>query len=344
MKLETSTPASKITFLILFVIVLILSFQISASYLIPITIGWMIAWTLKPLQQKLISLNLSHKLSATIVFIFLVAIVIVPLALFGKGLFKQATNLTAFLSTSDISLGAIFHSMKKWPMLEYLIGDPIEIEEGIKSSVASIGAATSSFALEQAAKIPIFMLQTLFVLLSCIFFLLDNERIGKFISQIIPLREDVKSALLTNIQETTKNSLRASFLVAITQGSIMFIAYLALNLPAPFLAGSATFIFSFIPFIGSTPVWILAALHLYLKGSLIKAIIMLIIGIITGLLDNIIRPYILKGAQEEIHPLVALVSIFGGIQVFGLFGVLIGPIIAVLFIAMCKVWIQIWNE
>lgn len=351
MKLQNSTPASKITFMILFAVILILSFQISASFLIPIIIGQMLAWTLKPFQKKLMSLNLrivnlniGHKLSSVLVFILLIVIVIVPLAFFFKSLFGQAANLKGFLTFSDLSFSSMLHSMKTWPILKYAIGNPAEIESSIKEFLLNIGSEISTFTINQAVRIPALILQTLFLLLSCLFFLLDGERIDNFFSNIIPLRDDIKQALILNIKETTKNSLWASFLVAIAQGFVMFVAFITLNVPAPFLAASSTFIFSFIPFLGSTPIWLLATIYLYIKGSVFKVILMIIFGFITGLIDNFIRPYILKNAKEEIHPLVALISIFGGLQVFGFFGVLIGPIIAVLLIAMCKVWPQIWNE
>ncbi|MBF0298476.1 MAG: AI-2E family transporter [Oligoflexia bacterium] len=346
MKLQntTSTSASKVTFIILFAVILVLSFQISTSFLIPIVIGQMIAWTLKPFQQKLARFNIGRKLSSFLIFILLIFIVIIPLAFFFKSLFGQAANLKGFVSSADISFTSILQSMKQWPILKYVLGNPSEIESSIKEFLINIGSEISTYTINQAVRIPTLILQTFFLLLSTLFFLLDEERISSFFSSIIPLRKDIKMALIENIKETTKNSLWASFLVAIIQGSIMFVAYLTLSVPAPFLAASTTFVFSFIPFMGSAPVWILAAIYLYIKGSFVKVILMIIFGIITGLVDNFVRPYVLTNAKEEIHPLVALISVFGGLQVFGFFGVLIGPIIAVILIAMCRVWPQIWDE
>lgn len=73
---------------------------------------------------------------------------------------------------------------------------------------------------------------------------------------------------------------------------------------------------------------------------------MIVIGIIVGLIDNVVRIYILKGPKgtKGLHPLISLVAVLGGIQVFGFFGVLIGPVIVTLLISMLEVWPSVFKE
>ncbi|MCM2324552.1 MAG: AI-2E family transporter, partial [Oligoflexia bacterium] len=60
-------------------------------------------------------------------------------------------------------------------------------------------------------------------------------------------------------------------------------------------------------------------------------------GLITGIVDNFVRPMVLKG-RSKMHPLVSLVAIFGGIGMFGITGVFIGPIVAAILISLLQIW------
>ncbi|MEO5968533.1 MAG: AI-2E family transporter, partial [Bdellovibrionia bacterium] len=98
-----------------------------------------------------------------------------------------------------------------------------------------------------------------------------------------------------------------------------------------------TFIFAWIPIVGSSPVWLVGALYLYLKGSIAKTILMIVFGLITGVVDNIVRPMVLKG-RGEMHPFVSLVAIIGGVGTFGIMGVFIGPILMAVLISLLQIW------
>jgi predicted PurR-regulated permease PerM len=107
--------------------------------------------------------------------------------------------------------------------------------------------------------------------------------------------------------------------------------------PMAILAAGATFVFAWIPILGSTPVWGIGTIYLYTQDSPGKAVAMLLLGFLTSVSDNLVRPWVLKG-RGEMHPLVSLVAIFGGIEMFGIFGVFIGPVIAAALLALLDVW------
>ena len=92
--------------------------------------------------------------------------------------------------------------------------------------------------------------------------------------------------------------------------------------------------------VGSVPVWVVGAAYLYSQGLLAKMVIMMAAGLVIGVVDNFIRPLILEG-RGEMHPLVSLVAIFGGIAMFGIVGVFVGPILAAVLIALLQIWPRI---
>lgn len=139
----------------------------------------------------------------------------------------------------------------------------------------------------------------------------------------IPLDDDVRAALGQSFQATTASVVRATFVAAAVQSALMFLGFVVLGVPSAFLAGGATFLAAMIPLVGSAPVWISGAIYLWLQGSVVKMVILAVIGLFIGVVDNVVRPAVLKEGGD-MHPLVSLVAIFGGIKSFGMIGVFFG--------------------
>ena len=119
-----------------------------------------------------------------------------------------------------------------------------------------------------------------------------------------------------------------------------YIARCLARVRAAFLAAAATFILAWIPLVGCSPVWLAGAIYLYAQDALLKAILMVICGLIAGLVDNFVRPLILQG-RSKMHPLVSLVAIFGGMEMFGIMGIFLGPILAAVLIALLQLWPEV---
>ena len=115
------------------------------------------------------------------------------------------------------------------------------------------------------------------------------------------------------------------------------LSYLLLGVPAASLAAGATFLFAWIPLVGSAPVWLTGAIYLYAQDALLQALLMVVLGLLTGLIDNVVRTLILQG-RSKMHPLVSLIAVFGGIEMFGILGILLGPILAAVCIALVQLW------
>lgn len=349
MEPQKKNAYSKNTFLVLFILVIFLNFKIFASSLMAIIVGGLFALALIPLQKKIISNNVGARSAAYLVFFFFVIAVITPIALFIRALIVQAISIKNYITADNsfikaIPLNNIIEKIHHLPLVSYFISNPSEFENEIRNLFTQAGTLISSSAIKVAAQIPDLLIQTLLILFSCLFFLLDGEKFMRFLTPTIPLRDEIKLSLIDTFKESSRSALLSTFMASLAQTLTIFVAFLILSLPAPFLAAGTTFICSFIPVIGSTIIWVLAGIYLLIKGSYVKLVFMIIFGIITAFIDNIVRAYTLKNAKEGLHPLIGIVSVLGGIEVFGLFGVLIGPMLATLLITMCKVWPQVLKE
>ena len=132
----------------------------------------------------------------------------------------------------------------------------------------------------------------------------------------------------------------ATLAAAIAQGVVTAIAVWACGLSGFFLFVVLGTISALIPVAGTWIVWIPAAIYLFVSGATVKAVLLVLFCVIVvGLLDNVVRTYVLN-SNVELHPVLAFVSVLGGLQALGLWGVFIGPVIAsCLFAAL-----QIFNQ
>lgn len=338
---EKKNVYSRITFIVLFTLVIILSYKIVASFLLAVIVGGLLAHALKPIQQNNLFKKIKSSYASGVIVFGLIVLIVIPLAYFIVSLIQQAIEFEKYLVFhEELSYQTLLDSMSKWPILNYLMDGSSQLQNQLKIWSTEFGSIISSLALKQATEIPIMFLQTLLTLISCYVFLSEGEVFNAWLADKIPLNQEIKKSLVMSFNYSSKRAVWATLAAALAQGLTMFIAYLMLAVPGAVLAAGATFIFAFIPLIGSAPLWIVGVVYLYLKGSYLKLILMVIFGIFVGIIDNIVRAFILKG-PHGLHPLVALVAIFGGLEVFGFFGVLIGPIVIALLITMCEVLPQI---
>jgi predicted PurR-regulated permease PerM len=153
----------------------------------------------------------------------------------------------------------------------------------------------------------------------------------------LPIAADVRVHVVQAFQETAISVIWATIAAAAAQSVVMVLSFLTLGVPAAFLAAGATFILAWIPLVGCSPVWLAGAIYLYTQEAQLHAILLVVCGLSAGLVDNFVRALILQG-RSKMHPLVSLVAIFGGLKMFGLMGIFLGPILAAVLIALLQLW------
>jgi len=129
-------------------------------------------------------------------------------------------------------------------------------------------------------------------------------------------------------------TIKGSIVVAILQGLIGGIVLWALGIEAALLWGVLMGAASLLPAVGTGLVWVPMALYLFLSGSIWQGVVLVFCGLfVIGMVDNVVRP-VLVGRETRIPDYVVLITTLGGLQLFGLHGIVIGPVIAAMFIAV----------
>jgi predicted PurR-regulated permease PerM len=328
-----------VTFLVILGGALYLGFKMVRPYLLAVIFGAILSVLTFRAYRFLRKHRLGPKTASAIVTIATVLIIVGPIAGFVEMAVSQAAQFIKTISQEQGSLSpkALVARVSEWEFAQRLVPDPAALEKQISSSLQNAGKAVTAGALGVASSLPDLLLQLALAGLSCFFLLIDGRKLLHWILSKIPLDRDVQKTLITSLQETTISSILATLAAAGVQAAIMLVSFIALGVPMAVLAAGATFVFAWIPILGSTPVWVAGTIYLYTQDSPGRAIAMLALGLITSVSDNLVRPLVLKG-RGDMHPLLSLVAIFGGIEMFGIIGVFIGPVIAAVVVTLLNVW------
>lgn len=332
-----SSKASLISYIAILLGVMYFAFRMIEPYLLALIMGGILALLTSPLYKRLMHRGVGRRKAAALITFAAIFLVITPLLTFATLAIKQGIAIAESMSGSEsLSLEKITSYVTRWVPVGHLL-ESIDLDQYAQSSLRSIGTNASQFILNMAKGIPEGSLQIVLICLACYFMLVDGPTFLRWAYARVPLSSDVRLKVAESFKETAISVIWASMAASFAQALCMLLAYSALGVPAAFLAGGLTFIFAFVPFAGSAPVWLAGALYLFVQGSYIKLVIMLVLGVFTSTIDNFVRPWILRG-RSEMHPLVALVAIFGGIQMFGLYGVFLGPILAAVVVTLLQLW------
>jgi predicted PurR-regulated permease PerM len=185
----------------------------------------------------------------------------------------------------------------------------------------------------------------LFILLFALFFVFrDGKKILHAVRHLIPFERDLQDDMLKESGDLIFASVAVALLIAAIQGALGGLAFAATGLTAPVFAAVLIAFCSIIPIVGSALIWAPAALWLLVNGHWGKAIVVVVIcGGIAGVADNIVRPLLLRN-RTRLNDLLLFISILGGLEVFGLLGLVAGPTIVAAALGVFRVYMQHRDE
>lgn len=342
-KAERLQP-SFIPFSLILVSSLIILIKMVAPFLIAVITGGISSVLTYSFYRHLLAKGLGRVTAAATLTLLIVILIIGPILTLIMMAVKQGVaiaNSAAF--TQFPSSQEVFSHIANLGFFTAIGLDESALHEGFSSLIQSMSRFATTNFLRLASEVPQVALQGILAVLACFFFLLDGPRALQWLASLLPMNTEIQSRIKGSFRDTAIAVIWASMAAAAAQAVMMLLGFWILRIPAAFLAGGATFIFAWVPLLGSFPVWGLGIVYLLNQGSYVKAIILLIVGICTSIIDNFVRPLVLKG-RSEMHPMVSLIAIFGGIEMFGIVGVFFGPILVAVVLTLLQIWPVIGRE
>lgn len=294
-----------------------------------------------PINQNLLRQMPGRPNSAAgLTLLLIVAVVILPAIVLAVSLVQEAGLFYAKIQSGQINIPAMFDafqaSLPDWAsnlLARVGITNFAAVRDMLGQSIANSfrSVAAQVFQIGQSA---FSFFVALSVTLYLTFFLLrDGPALAARLDRAAPLRMTHRRALMQQFVVVTRATIKGSVVVAIVQGMIGGIVFWMLGIQGPLLWGVLMGCFSLIPAVGTGLVWVPVAIYLLATGAVVKGIILVVCGLfVIGLIDNLLRP-MLVGRDTRIPDYVVLITTLGGIDMFGFNGIVIGPVIAALFIA-----------
>jgi predicted PurR-regulated permease PerM len=212
----------------------------------------------------------------------------------------------------------------------------------IVTKLGELVSTTSGFIVERLSSVTFGTVQLFFmafVMLYCMFFfLMDGSKLLHKILYYLPLESKDEESMLGKFTSVTRATLKGTIVIGFLQGGLAGAAFAAVGIPSAVFWGAIMAVLSIIPGIGSALIWGPAAIVLISTGQLAKGIgLGFFCGVAVGSLDNLLRP-ILVGKSTQLHELMIFFGTLGGILMFGVPGIIIGPIVAALFVTVWDIY------
>ncbi|MFA4906225.1 MAG: AI-2E family transporter [Candidatus Margulisiibacteriota bacterium] len=322
--------------LFLAVVITSLAFLIIRPFIVAILSAAALAYIFYPFYLYVLD-RLKHKTAAAIATCaIIVLLVLVPTIFVTTVLTYELRDGYLFLETFITSPG--WHLPKLPAPFGGLMGDPTQV----KALIGDAAGQLFSWLQGVLKGIPHIFLSIFITVFSTYYFLKHGKDIYNFFMGVFPLPKGRHGQILKRFDDLSRGMVLGQIVVGGAQGLLAWAAFWFLGVPNPVLWGFFTFLISIIPLLGAALVWVPICIYLFISGYLTgeywRAVTLLLYGtFVISLIDNVLKPKIV-GEHAKIHPLVILFGILGGIQLFGIPGILIGPLVLTLFDLMIEIY------
>ena len=292
-----------------------------------------------PVHRNIAERTGRRSLSALISCLLVILIVVLPLTLITAAVIHEfakvgpnlPTNLSQILSQQPAILGRVSEWAQNRFGINLLGSQEFFVEQLRNLSQRLLGA---SFSL--VGNIVGNIVKAFFVIFTMYYLFRDGDKIVNRLPDALPLDRKQSEAIILRTHQVVSASVYGVVTIAALQGLLAGLAYWILGIPSPVLWAVLTAFVCMIPVAGSFLVWLPLAIYLIISGSWTRAVLLIIWGgLVISTIDNLLRPK-LVGTQTKLHELFIFFSVLGGISVFGLLGIVLGPVVLAITLGLLQ--------
>ena len=334
---------NKTVLLVLVLLISALFLDMIQQFLMPMFMAGIFSAMLSPAHRWLtLRIGGKENLASILVLAGMVILVLAPLSVLIGVVVGQAISVsqsvTPWVQAFINEPTAITTYMEKLPYYQEILPYRAVIIEKAGLVVGNISTFLIN-SLSSATKLTVNAIFSSIIMLYVMFYFLTmGEVLLTKILYFLPLHDRDERLLLRRFTSVTKATLKGTLIIGAIQGAICGIAFALAGIQGPVFWGTVMAVMSIIPAFGTAIVWGPALIILLLAGDFLGAgILAILCGAVAGNLDNLLRPR-LVGKDTEMHDLFVLFGTLGGISLFGILGIIIGPIVAALFITIWEIY------
>jgi predicted PurR-regulated permease PerM len=275
----------------------------------------------------------NNNFAAVLTVVFAGLIVLIPATFFTFKVFDETKILYANIENFNTTLSEVSNNLNI-KLAGFVPEGSIDLSAYLTSIFNSVVNNLGNIFSSVVSLVPVIFLSTI----SLFFFLRDGK---KFISKIVsmsPLENIYDEQILAKLKHTINSIVKGTLVIAAIQGALAWTGFIMFGIPNSALWGALTVFAALIPGIGTALVVVPAIVYLIFTSTVFNVVGLIVWGVvIVGLVDNFVRP-VLVGKQVNIHPFIVMMSVFGGLIVFGPLGFLLGPLVLSLFSTLIEIY------
>jgi predicted PurR-regulated permease PerM len=355
---ENYSPQSRRIQNLVLIVILVLFFLLVCRLFAPFftSLLWSILFyiLLGPLHQKLTGrldrTRLKGKVLcnvwAAVFSLGVTILILLPLSFVGFQLFRQVTDLLhqirGYLSSHSLRDDTLLDEISR--IISDLTADQITLSAGaLRSRIMTYLSSSLQSLLQMSSNVArnvgSFFAGMVFMIFSLFFFFMDGAYLSRLVLHGIPIRREYIKALVGKFKDITRNLVLGYIIVALAQAVLALIIFSIFRVSGSLVFAVLTFFCAFIPIFGAGIVWFPLGLVRIINGDLGGGIIFMIVsGIVISTLDNLMRPFFLRD-RIQLHPLIIFFAILGGISTFGFNGIILGPMVVILFLTVLDLFL-----
>jgi predicted PurR-regulated permease PerM len=322
-----------------------LFYIIIVPFFVPICWAAIFVISFYPLYGRL-NRHINHPtLSSLVMCLLILVLVIGPVTYLFISLVGQAsdavTRVNEMYKSGELdqyfSVDIPWVQALKTRLAAYVDFSKVNIGEFVKDAVAKVGSLIvnqTSWLIANATRAVI----DFFLMIFCIYyFFKEGPSLVDRIRRLMPLPPDQTAITFDRLRDVVYATMYSGVAVALLQGLLGGILFWIFGIQSPVFWGALMAFLSVLPIVGSAIIYVPAGLLLIIGGSTIKGLLLIALcGVIISQADHLVRPLLVSG-RTSMHPLLLLFSIAGGITLFGLIGIVIGPLIAAIFMTLLEI-------
>lgn len=314
----------------------------------PLALAGVFAISLYPLYERWRTRRIGPRLKAFLLTTLFSVLFLAPLAaVFYRGADAALTKLQSLQSApppaTEEGSHQLIHFLGLEPfidkILDFLPLEPTQIGALVDQTEAALKNHSIGLLQGLLSDLPMAIFAMAIMIVAIYYLLIDGPKMVNFFRENSFFGRKNTEKIINVTQSMCHSVIVATIMAGLVQAAVIATGALVTGAANAFAIMLIAFVLSFIPVVGTAPVTLWFTLNFFSQGEPLKAFGFMAFGVVAGISDNFVRPYFIKGGAR-LHPLIAFVSVFGALEVMGIAGLFLGPIIAGVFLHMLPLFLN----
>lgn len=316
-------------------IVAYIVWQMMAPFISALALSAIIVTICYPLYQRIVKRmpKQNETLAALATTVLVLIVVILPIVYISSSLVNEAVSIYNIANNGNVGFE---NSLLRFEatLQQYAPGVQIDGVEYIKQATSWLAGNVGAIFSGTASTLFLFFI----AMIGSFYLFRDGREFTKKLVVVSPLPDDQDELILQRLSKAVRSVAMGTVLVALIQGTLTGFGMWVFGFERAVLLGLVAAFGALIPSVGTSIIFIPAILYLVITGSYLTAIGLSIWGMLAvGLIDNLLGPYLMSRGNT-LHPFIVLLSVLGGISVFGPIGFIVGPVVVSLFVVLLELY------